>query len=316
MVYPQVVPRQLLRSMKDTFISAATAARATVAYADVFDYPLTVEELSLWKLRRIVIDRNAEGVEQKNGYFFLRGRSALVLQRQTRAVWQEHKWSIAHRAARWLSLIPTIQLVGVTGGLAMNNARAEDDIDLFLVAAPSTIWISRLLSIVFMQLLGLRRRPGEKDVVNKVCLNMFMSPRSTKLPFWGLDIPVGDRDCFSAHEVLQMRPLWEQPGVYRKFLYSNQWTRAYLPAAWNEKLKYIVPAAHRTPLVVEYLFRICEYPAKKVQLWYMRNRRTKETITDTMLRFHPKDARVWVKRKFASRLARFGIPLDKIFYSS
>lgn len=64
------------------------------------------------------------------------------------------------------------------------------------------------------------------------------------------------------------------------------------------------------------LFIILEPLAKFIQLWYMEKHRTYEVITDTTLRFHPKDARVWVKRKLASRLAKFNIPLDKVFYAS
>ena len=59
---------------------------------------------------------------------------------------------------------------------------------------------------------------------------------------------------------------------------------------------------------------VLEPVAKYLQLWYMRRHRTHEVLTDTVLRFHPKDARVWVKRKLAARLARLHIPLDIIFY--
>ena len=69
------------------------------------------------------------------------------------------------------------------------------------------------------------------------------------------------------------------------------------------------------PLVI-FLMRLFEWPAKQIQLWYMARHRTHEVITDTTLRFHPRDARVWVKRKLSARLAKFNIPLDKVFYAS
>ena len=55
--------------------------------------------------------------------------------------------------------------------------------------------------------------------------------------------------------------------------------------------------------------------AKLLQLWYMRKRRTTEVVSDKVLRFHPRDARVWVKQELQHRLDRFNIPLDKIFYA-
>jgi len=58
---------------------------------------------------------------------------------------------------------------------------------------------------------------------------------------------------------------------------------------------------------------VIEYFCKTVQLWYMKKHRTNEVISDTMLRFHPKDARIWIKREFAKRLARYNVPIDKFF---
>jgi len=295
-------------------ISTQDAIRATVAYADIFDYPLTREELRTWMIISSKKIQKVRGIDEKNGLFYVHRRSALIKFRQARQFWQEKKWNIARRAAWWLSLIPTIHLVGVTGGLAMNNADEDDDIDLFIITAFRALWISRLLATGLMQLVGLRRKPDETYVKNKVCLNMFMAPRYTTYAL-GLDIPSEERDCFSAHEVLQMCPIWEQPGIYHKFIGSNGWVDAYLPCALALKQKQQVVSVHRTPSLVIVLFRIFEYPAKMLQLWYMRKRRTSEVITDTIIRFHPKDARIWVKRKLAARLVKFNIPLDKVFYA-
>ena len=44
----------------------------------------------------------------------------------------------------------------------------------------------------------------------------------------------------------------------------------------------------------------------------MNNRRTNEVIRSGMIRFHPRDARQWV-RKNTLPLKRQHIPLDKIF---
>ncbi len=283
------------------------ATLATLAYADIFDFPLTAEELTRWAIIKGISFRT-RGLQQKGGFFFLRGRSRLVSVRMSRKQEQERKWRIARRAARRLAFIPTIQLVGVTGGLAMNNAQASDDIDIFIITSSGTIWISRLLAVLCMDAVGLRRKPVARDIANKICLNMFVSEE-------GMGVPTHEADCFSAHEVLQMQPLWEKAGTYKKFLRANRWVRSYLPHAWIAALRTRVPAVHRTPLPVLVIFRLLEFPAKHIQLWYMKRRRTNEVISDTMLRFHPKDARQWVKRKLSARLSCYKIPLDKIFYA-
>lgn len=202
---------------------------ATVAYADVFDYPLTKQELSLWLIKVTKIAQ-AGKLQNKDGFYFLKGRSGLIQIRRERSMWQQEKWAIGRRAASVLSHIPTIQLVGVTGGLAMNNAKVGDDIDLFLVVSDGTLWISRLMATICMDILRLRRRPHDVTVTNKVCLNMFMTER-------GMGVSPDEQDCFSAHEVLQMQPVFDRRSMYKRFLNANTWVRTYLPNAWRYKNK-------------------------------------------------------------------------------
>jgi hypothetical protein len=47
----------------------------------------------------------------------------------------------------------------------------------------------------------------------------------------------------------------------------------------------------------------------------MSGRRSREIITDDMLKFHPRDARVWIKEGLQKRLKKQNIPLDNIFYA-
>lgn len=295
--------------MDFTRLSDRDATLATLAYADIFDYPLTRQELIHWMLMEPHVPAHAKEIESRKGYFFLKGRSKLVQIRRERKGWQKEKWDIAKRAARALSYIPTIQLVGVTGGLAMNNARKDDDIDLFLIVSDGTLWISRLKATILMDMVGLRRRPNDVTVTNKVCLNMFVTEH-------GMGVPGHERDCFSAHEVLQMQPLFIRGRTYRKFLGENQWVSAYVPVAWKKRKLQTGSNMNIVHIICIWILRLYEWPGKVIQLWYMTRHRTHEVITDTTLRFHPRDARVWIKKKLSVRLRRYNIPLDKIFYAS
>ena len=93
---------------------------------------------------------------------------------------------------------------------------------------------------------------------------------------------------------------------------------AYLPKAWDARIQGLGDRAHvYKPMpsdeFIIWLLRLVEFPAKAVQLWYMHSHRTHEVLSDSSLRFHPKDARVWIKRKLGARLAKYLIPLDKVF---
>lgn len=298
---------------------------ASAAYADIFDYPLTVEELGLWCVKKnnkhLQIPPN---LIRQGAYVYLKGRKNIVSQRSKRFSASKEKWRIARRAGWWLRLIPMIRLVGVTGGLAMNNAGAGDDIDLFIITQKNTVWTTRLFSTFIVDLLGIRRKPGETDVADKVCLNMFESEDA-------LTIPKKEQDLFSAHEVLQMQPLWEKGDTYAKFLTKNKWVMKILPNAWIHKhkaqsTKHKIHSKSKNTNIWNFVLQIyfefwiwclrfLERPARAVQLWYMKRHRTTEVVTDRVLRFHPRDARVWVKTALQKRLAPLNIPLDNVFYA-
>ena len=119
-----------------------------------------------------------------------------------------------------------------------------------------------------------------------------------------------------------MTPLWGRDGVYKRFLYANAWVKKFLPNAWEEKVKSSREAGSRSAGQKSKVksqksykvFSILEPIAQFMQLRYMNRRRTTEVIGDTVIRFHPRDARGWIKKELGRRLAQFNIPLDKIFY--
>lgn len=290
----------------------------TLSYADIFDYPLTSAELRLFSLSKFThLLKKIRGVELKivrgKKYYFLLGREEVLAKRIHREQYAREKWRKAAIIARAIGRIPTVCLVGVTGGLAMSNTTPEDDIDLYCVTEKNTLWITRFLVTLLVSLLGVRRVPTTKRVKDLFCLNMFTTVE-------GMRVPKSERDLFSAHEVVQMVPLWEKKGAYKKFLHDNQWVENYLPNAWrkknakwqmsNDKLKrnnYIFSIYHLVFVMFEPLARI-------LQLWYMRDKRTHEVISSQTVRFHPTDARVWIKKKLQKRLKKMNIPLDTIFY--
>ncbi len=202
----------------------------TLAYADVFDYPLKKEEI--WQFLLSDIGYRISDIEKaleklprtakKEGYYYLRGRRRLVSLRQKRARWSREKLKIGQRVANWLKFIPTIKMVAVTGALAMANTDKEDDIDLMIVTTKNRLWLTRLLAVLLIEVVASRRRPGDQKARDKICLNMFLDEVH-------LAIPKKERDLFSAHEVGQMKVLWEKDGTYPKFLKANQWVKQYLP---------------------------------------------------------------------------------------
>jgi len=209
------------------------AVLSTLAYADIFDYPLKKEEI--WRfllsdIRYQILDvskglKELPEVSQKNNFYFLKEREHLVLLRKKRERWSRKKLKIAKQVARCLKLIPTIKMVAVTGALAMENSNENDDIDLLIITSKSRLWLTRFLTVILLELVANRRHPADKEVKDKICLNMFLDEGH-------LEVPKKEQDLFSAHEVCQLKVLWDKNGIYQKFLKANLWSKKYL-ANWK-----------------------------------------------------------------------------------
>lgn len=281
-----------------------------LAYADVFDFPLTKEEIIRWlifkddpvvkkpakKVIVCLIDGLAERgkIKTDGNYFCLTGRSIdrLVVQRRQREADSFRKLRIAQRVADWLRLIPTVKMIAITGALAMNNAGTDDDIDLLIVSNRNRLWLTRLLTTVMIELTGKRRHPREGNVKDKICVNMFMDESDMAVPDF-------ERDLYIAHEVCQLKPLWQKEGTYTRFLTANKWVERYLPNGLELSYQRVNKAYQRNFIpIIDSLFDLLEIVAFRFQLWYMKSKRTIEVVESHRVRFHPNDCRKWVLAKY------------------
>ena len=292
----------------------------TLLYGDIFQYPYTEDELRAWLLRSVwaktTIQKNLRVLVQKKKivykepFYVLFGQQRNCMIRRSREKIGTKKWEKARYVASFFRFIPTITFIGVTGGLALGNTDRNDDIDFFIGALPGTLWITRCVSTILTELLGVRRRPDSTQVKDTICLNMFASED-------GFLVPKHEQDIFTAHEVLQMRPLWERTYAYRKFLKKNAWVSVLFPEKWKQIHQNLtVPQQREYFCFLIPVIRLLEQPAKYMQLWYMNKRRTNEVISDTLIRFHPHDARVWIWKELEKKIQQYHLPLDKNFFQT
>ena len=286
----------------------------TLTYADIFDYPLATEELyeflitpkslsfSVFKKNLQKIIRHDKLIKTDGRYFFLKGKEKIIYLRQKRKFWSQKKIEIAKRVGYWLKLIPWIKMAGVTGALAMENADKNDDIDLLIIAAKNRLWLARALAVFLMELLGCRRRPKDAKVADKICLNMFLDEDH-------LAVPKKERDLFSAHEVVQFKLLWEKDSCYQKFLKANLWVRKYLANSLDiKKLRYEdIKGEKKKNFLISQFLNFLELIAYKIQLAYMRARRTSEIVEFHRVRFHPQDCRGRILKKYQEKLKEYSI---------
>lgn len=179
---------------------------------------------------------------------------------------------------RLISLLPQVKLVGLSGSISMLNAKKSDDIDLFIITSKKRLFTARFLCLILTQLFGLRRKFGELDVEDKVCLNLFFDEVN-------LVVPKHKRTNFVGHEVLQMSPLINKDHTYERFIWANRWVFKLFP---NSKTA-VLRASTRESIKSTVIGNLIEAVLKYVETKLINSHRTTELITDTQLWFHPDD---------------------------
>jgi hypothetical protein len=203
---------------------AAQAIIRAVAYADIFDHPLTAAEIHRYLPRLSTPLADVEEMLVRaplyhdylscsDGFYTLSGREHLVEVRLRRAATAAKLWPEAVRYAARIAALPFVRMVAVTGSLASDSAEPGDDIDYMIVTAPRRLWLCRAL------LIGAVIRPAADRW--RLCPNLLLSETALEVP---------DHSLFSAYELMQMRPV-AGFDVYRRLIESNAWLRDVLPNA-------------------------------------------------------------------------------------
>lgn len=202
--------------------SLQQAVFKTVAYSDIFDYPLTFAQLhrylegvpiSAEKLQSLIDHDLPAQLRHSDGYITLAHRAELIEKREARSALSQQIWPEARRYGRLLTKLPYVRMVAVTGSLAVDNSDPQGDIDYFIVTASGRLWLTRALVIAVVRLAA---RRGVQ-----LCPNYLVSED-------GLD--TFQRTLYTAREMTQMVPL-SGLSTYYHMRQLNSWTNRFLPNA-------------------------------------------------------------------------------------
>jgi len=197
---------------------------ATVVYADLFDAPISVEEVARTALgvrlspdevrKRVgapplsdLLTLNAEGI------LTLRGREDLVALREdgvrrTAALLDQH-----HKVIGALASLPYVRMLALSGGTAHKNARGGDDIDLFVVATAGRAYTA--YTMLFLASYLTRRR-------GILCPNYLVDENHLRIAY--------HHDLFTAHQAISLVPIAGMD-TFDAFVRANdEWVRTFYPA--------------------------------------------------------------------------------------
>jgi hypothetical protein len=292
-------------------IATERAILQTVLYSDLFDYPLTPDEIAHYligvssdsgKVRaRLAAPAWLNGqIARVDGYVTIRGREGLVRQRHERARRSRKIWRRAHSFALILSWLPFVRMVGVTGALSMENSGEGDDVDVIIVTAPNRVWFARALSLLVVY----AGRLGSSTL----CPNYLLSEEALLLE---------PRSLYTAHEFVQMVPLYGFK-VYERMRAANRWIEEVLPNA-NRPFR---PRPEQQPgMIGRSLKRMLEYllsgrQGDRLEKWEMRRKLRKfqpkllnsngaAVLTKDQVKGHFDDHGASISRAYQARLEEF-----------
>jgi hypothetical protein len=204
-----------------------------VVYGDIFDFPVTLDEMHRFctlKLSREELESEIKECEEfsrivgsRDGYYFLKGREALVAIREQRKESTEIAWRHAQAVVKLIKYVPFVKGILVTGSLAVDNARRKDDLDFLVIIDSGRLWFAFLI-------LGMLQRVFSRRFL---CPNYYMTVDHLELT---------RHSFYVAREAAQARTIYGREPCLR-FREANRWIHEVLPNTNG--------AARPAPLVVE-----------------------------------------------------------------
>lgn len=281
----------------------------TICYADIFDFPMTFEELRKYLISNkpvskkellVLLEKNQDIIKKEGKYYFLSGHNKNTNLREERKKYSREKLFKARKIAEYLSFIPQVLMIGISGSLSVHNSKKSDDIDFFIITKTNRLWTARFIMFFLLTLLNIRRKRGEVCIQDKICPNMLVSENR-------LDIQKNQQNLFCAHEIVQLMILVNKNQTYQKFICSNPWILNYLPNSIKinkMKIKGTSSRKNRVNLFGFFLGRlldIIEIVLFYIQASYMKRHQTCEVVLKDMAKFHPEDKSVNILKGYRKK---------------
>lgn len=288
----------------------------TLAWFGTLGRPLQLPEIRRLLLKRTadeaeirqVLDRLTDKIVERDGYYAPKGAKVQYPEPNSDR-WFRYKWWRARLAAEVLGWIPFIELVTVANTLADRTASKESDIDVFIVVRHGRLFLVRTLSVLYLQLAGLRRHG--KKINNRVCLTFYVTDKHRDLS----DIAFLPYDIYLAYWMAGLTPLLAAPGAMEKLLEANAWAKTLVPGYARQRPTTPRPSwlARLGEILLgnpfgDFLERILTtFWLKRIDTSPRKDEPDVHIVADnSMLKFHEKERRKVYRTEWEHTMERLG----------
>lgn len=232
----------------------------TLAYYDVFFYPLTFSEITAKltvKSRPSEIQLALEELEKEDiifkfdEFYSLRNDYSLIEKRRTANARALEQMELARKKAAFISRFPFIRGIFVSGSLSKNYADDKSDLDFFVVTSPNRLWLARTFFVMARKILIAKKN------YKHYCLNYFIASNH---------LSIEERNIFTATELATLIPVYGH-SYYHQLLMANPWLGEWLPNfQWGpQPIEEDKPSRLKSAL--EWLLRVIT--TKRTEQWLM-----------------------------------------------
>jgi len=283
-----------------------------IAYFDIFNHPLKIDELanltgiSIVNSEQILKELvNSEIIFSEQQFYGI--RSNITEQIAERLYKENQAQKYIQKLPAYVKIIksfPFVRAISVSGSLSKNVMHDEGDIDYFIITAPGRLWICRTLLILFKKVFLLNSK-------KYFCVNYFVDEEN---------LEIIDQNIFTALEVSYLLPVYNQE-LIDQFASKNKWTKNYFPNFKNQIELEVFEGNGNVKRLAESLFfgkfgdyldytfmkltykkwskKFKHFDASKLEL----TMRTKRGIS----KHHPQDFQNKVLKEFQSRIDKLNI---------
>lgn len=236
-----------------------SAVLKVLAYYDVFDYPLNVDEIFrftkglseaqvLIELNKFVEDSI---VFKTDELYSLKDNPISILKRKEGNQRTVDFTSKAIKRAKLIAKFPYVRAVFISGSFSKGYMPIDGDIDYFVITRHNRMWLARTLIILYKKVFLFNSRKF-------FCVNYFLGEK---------DLNIDQKNIFTATEIFTLKPIINV-NLYEKLLNTNQWIEEYYDINKIKKHEIFSFDKRRTKSFLESIFN--KNIGEKLDLFFMK----------------------------------------------
>lgn len=215
---------------KKIWQAARVSILETLAYFDIFNYPLLLSEIKQYNNRSLneslIEDVLLQLIDERRVFRFydlysLHDNFSFVEKRILGNLRAEKLIPKALRAGGFLFKFPFVRGVAISGSLSKNYADEKADIDFFIITKSDRLWIARTIMHIFKKLTFLFGRQ------HFYCMNYYIDETS---------LLIEEKNIFTAIEIKTLLPVTGRETL-ETFYSLNDWTNNFLPACSHRQVE-------------------------------------------------------------------------------